>query len=141
MSSAQIVPNFSPFLLLPFPASDLSLLPSLHSRATSFYMPPPIPIKTSCTNLSTPDDLTSTSTRRATSPELSSIDAVPSEQTNDQLTSAPATSDVVAAQKLDASKLESQEPEIAPIKLDIEHLQVDDDPRMWSSARKNSVLA
>jgi hypothetical protein len=25
--------------------------------------------------------------------------------------------------------------------LDIEHLQVDDDPRLWSNAKKNSVLA
>lgn len=141
MSSAQIVPNFSPFLLLPFPASDLSLLPSLHSRATSFYMPPPIPISACCTNLSNPDDFPSTSTPRATSPELSPIAGAPPPQINDRPTSVPPTSDVVAAQKIDESKLESQEPEVAPIKLDIEHLQVDDDPRMWSSARKNSVLA
>ncbi|GAA5846678.1 hypothetical protein JCM5353_008666 [Sporobolomyces roseus] len=104
-------------------------------------MPPPIPISACCTNLSNPDDFPSTSTPRATSPELSPIAGAPPPQINDRPTSVPPTSDVVAAQKIDESKFESQEPEVAPIKLDIEHLQVDDDPRMWSSARKNSVLA
>ena len=108
------------------------------SRKDTVSMTEPLRTRSNAPSLSIP----STSTPHPTSQELSPTDAPPS-QLQDQPKSVPPTADVVAAAQTtrEESKIESQSQELAPIKLDIEHLKVDDDPRLWSNTRKSSVLA
>ena len=142
---SAVVPKIfpSPSLLLTslsfrFCSRSFAFTVSHASHKGSVSMTEPIRTRSNAPSLSIP----STSTPHPTSQELSPTDAPPSQLQN-QPKSAPPTADVVAAAQTtrEESKIESQSQELAPIKLDIEHLKVDDDPRLWSNTRKSSVLA
>jgi hypothetical protein len=56
----------------------------------------------------------------------------------------PPATDVIASEVTTVKQTVDQDVEKNQLPhtfLDIEHLQVDDDPRLWSNAKKNSVLA
>lgn len=128
---------------------------ALSSSRSSLFLPPsppqtPFPMTTQTPSIDLPPDAItapSPSPSSATSPSPTST--YPPRQTNSSRVNlehlTPPTSDPTVSAAAEAQQhadVEKSPPEAStPPPLDIEHLVVHDDPRLWSRKRKNCILA